>query len=126
MRLFVLMLCLIPASLFSQMDYSAVTTAIGKGDINKISSFLDDNVEVALADKEDVYDKQKAVKLLTLFFDQNKPKSFREVHNGASRGNDSQYCIGNLSTSTRTYRVYIYMKSEGGNILIKELRFDEE
>jgi hypothetical protein len=77
-------------------------------------------------DKEDIYTKDKATKILELFFSQNKPKSFKEVHKGTSRGNDSQYCIGNLSTSTKTFRVYNYMKSTGGKVAIKELRFDEE
>ena len=126
MRLLILMLFLAPISLFAQSDYTAVTAAVGKGDLKAVSQFLDSNVEISLMDKEDIYSKEKATKILELFFSQNKPKSFKEVHKGTSRGNDSQYCIGNLSTSTKTFRVYIYMKSTGGKVAIKELRFDEE
>ena len=126
MRLLVFVLLLVPSFAWSQTNFSTVTNAIGKGDMNVISQYLDANVEVALLSNEDVYEKAKAIRMLTLFFDQNKPKSFKEVHKGASRGNDSQYCIGNLTTSKKTFRVYIYMKSQNGNISIKELRFDEE
>ncbi|MCB0521576.1 MAG: DUF4783 domain-containing protein, partial [Saprospiraceae bacterium] len=45
---------------------------------------------------------------------------------GASKGQDSQYCIGNLVASSGTFRVYVYMKVSGGKYLIQELRFDKE
>jgi len=126
MRLLILMLLLAPISLLAQSSYTAVTAAVGKGDLKAVSQFLDKNVEISLMDKEDIYSKEKATKILALFFSKNKPRSFKEVHKGTSRGNDSQYCIGNLATSTKTFRVYIYMKSTAGKIAIKELRFDEE
>jgi hypothetical protein len=48
------------------------------------------------------------------------------VHQGTSRGNESHYCIGNLSTDKGSFRVYIYTRVANGRHLIKELRFDKD
>jgi hypothetical protein len=60
------------------------------------------------------------------FFNNNKPKSFSQVHKGTSRENSDQYCIGNLSASSGNYRVYLYLKVNGTNMQIQEIRLDKE
>ena len=88
--------------------------------------YFDHSVEIAVLDDEDVYSKSEAINVVKDFFTSNKPKSFVKAHEGTSKGQDSQYCIGKLETSTRTFRVYIYMKVTGSKFLVQELRFDEE
>ena len=103
-----------------------ITKAISSGDANALGQYFDQSVTVAIADQEDIYDKAGAVNAVKQFFAQNQPKSFSQVHQGASKGADSQYVIGNLTTSGGTYRAYIYVKMSGGKTLIQELRFDKE
>ena len=64
--------------------------------------------------------------MLRNFFAKNKPKSYNQMHQGTSKGQDSRYTIGNLVTSSNSFRVYIYLKVQGGQQLIQELRFDKE
>ncbi len=109
-----------------QMNLAAITKAISDGNADALAQYFDANVEVAVMDNEEVYAKAQAVQVVKDFFAKNKPKSFSQMHQGASKGQDSQYCIGNLVSASGTYRVYIYMKVTGGKYLIQELRFDKE
>jgi len=103
-----------------------ITKAISSGDANALGQYFDNTVTVAIADQEEIYDKAGAINAVKQFFAKNQPKTFSQVHQGASKGADSQYVIGNLTTSGGTYRAYIYVKASGGKTLIQELRFDKE
>ena len=103
-----------------------ITRAIGKGDISALSQYFDQTVEVAIMDEEDVYNKAKAIEVVKTFFTQNKPTSFSQVHNGRSKGNEAEDCIGNLTAGGDSNRVYIYVKTVNGEKLVQELRFDKD
>ncbi len=98
--------------------------ALGSGNADALGQYFDQNVEISMTDKEDVYAKAQAIAAVRQFFVQNAPRGFQQMHQGASKGSDAQYCIGNLTTSTGTFRVYLYAKSSGGKFLIQEIRFD--
>ena len=115
---------LMPMIASADVSLTVITDAISKGNADELSVFFDQNVEIAVLDDEDVYNKSQAVSIIKKFFDANKPTSFRQVHQGTRK--DSRYCIGNMTTTSSTYRVYIYMKVEGNEFKIQELRFDEE
>ncbi|MEI7587762.1 DUF4783 domain-containing protein [Runella sp.] len=104
----------------------AISTALNSGDVETLSKYFADNVEISIQDKEQIYSKAKAGDVLRGFFDSNKPKGFSQVHKGTSRENSDQYCIGNLSAATGNYRVYIYLKVTGANMSIQEIRLDKE
>ena len=103
-----------------------ITRAIGSGDITALGQYFDQTVEIAILDQEDVYTKAQAIEVLKKFFAQHTPSSFTQVHNGTSKGNEAEYCIGNLAAGGATYRVYIYVKTVGGQKLVQELRIDKE
>lgn len=107
-----------------ELNLNAITKAISEGNADALGQYFDQTVEVSVMDNEDVYAKAQAIKVVRDFFAQHKPKSFSQVHQGTSKGNDSQYCIGNLVTASGSFRVYIYLKVSGGNYTIQELRFD--
>ena len=119
----ILILILLPFALSANLQ--EITQALGAGDVNKLQQYFDESVEIALMDTEDVYTRSEAAELVRGFFRKNVPQSFSLVHQGTSRNNDSRYCIGDLSTSGGTYRVYIYLRVEGSRLLIQELRFDQ-
>lgn len=104
----------------------AISTALSTGDVDGLSKYLADNVEISIQDKAQVYSKTKAAEVLKGFFDSSKPKSFAQVHKGQSRENSDQYCIGNLTATAGNYRVYLYLKVNGAGISIQEMRFDKE
>ncbi|MBL7807304.1 MAG: DUF4783 domain-containing protein [Saprospiraceae bacterium] len=131
MKNLIFLMFLVPAIAFANNQQGnptldAISAALGAGDVNALSKYLADNVEISIQDKEQVYPKAKAVEVLKGFFDANKPKTFAQVHKGQSRENSDQYCIGNLTATAGNYRVYLYLKVNGNNISIQEMRFDKE
>ncbi len=106
-------------------DLTGITTALRSGDAESLASFFDEEVELALLDEEDVYDKDDAKNLVAEFFKSHTAKSFSQVHKGTSKGEDSHYVIGDLSAGTETYRIYIYLKEIDGQYKIQELRIEE-
>lgn len=104
----------------------AIAKALGTGDVESLSKYFADNVEISIQDKEQTYAKTQATDVVRDFFNTNKPKGFTQVHNGTSRESSDQYCIGNLSANNGTYRVYIYLKANGATLTIQEIRFDKE
>jgi len=105
---------------------SAISQAINDGNADALGAYFDTQVEISVLDNEDYYSKKDAITVVKKFFSQHKPQSFKEMHQGTSKGKDSQYCIGNLVTTAGTFRVYVYMKNGGANPLVQELRFDKE
>lgn len=103
---------------------SAITNAISSGNADALGTYFDAKVEVAVKDVEKTYSKTEAIKVVKDFFTKNKPSSFKQVHQGASKGQDSQYVIGNMKAQSGAYRVYVFMKMDGGKHIIQELRFD--
>lgn len=120
-----LLLVMLFVPVFSGSNVETITRAISTGDVTTLGKFFDETVEIALPGEEDIYEKAKATELLKNFFSKHTPKGFAQAHQGTSKGNDSVYCIGNLTTSTGTFRVYIYLHADDGNYLIQELRFDK-
>ena len=115
-----------PNMIFINLNLSVISQALSTGDTEKLSEYFDDSVEIAVLDKEDVYSKAEAKKIIQDFFEKNKAKSFSQVHQGTSKSKGSKYCIGNLVAGGNSYRVYIYLKTQGNKYLIQELRIDKE
>ena len=103
----------------------AIAKALNAGDVDGLSKYFADNVEISILDNEQQVSKAKATDTLRSFFNTSKPKSFSQVHQGTSRENSDQYCIGNMTAANGSYRVYIYLKMNGANASIQEIRFDK-
>ena len=106
-------------------NLNSISQAISNGDANALASHFDATVELAILDDEDMYSKAEAKGKVNAFFAKARPKSYSQVHKGSSKGQDSQYCIGNLTTTSGNYRVYIYLKVKGAKTVIQEMRFDK-
>ena len=128
MKNLMILFLIVPALAFTSIeeDITSITKALNSGDATTLSKYFDSDVELSILDNEDIYSKAEASKIVQTFFADNATKSFAKAHSGQSKGNDSQYVIGNLTTSVGAYRVYIYMKVSGKNYLIQELRIDKK
>ena len=115
----------IPMLAFTDYE-SEITKAIGKGDIETLSKYFDESVEICILDLEDLLDKEEAISEIKSFFGKHNPKSFQVLHDGTSKGQDSKYFIGDLNTSNSIFRVYVYMKSTSDSYLIQEIRFEKK
>jgi len=123
MKNLIIALAILPMFAFTGVEnLNSIIDAIKKGDASTLSTYFDQKVEIAIMDDEDVYSTDKAKQVLNAFFGKYKPASFKQVHQGTSRGNNGKYCIGNMNAGGKTFRVYIYMNGAK----IQELRFDEE
>lgn len=123
--MFVWLILLLPIAGAAQADFSGMAKALGSGNADALGQYFDQNVEISMSDNEDVYAKAQAINMVRQFFTQNAPRSFQQMHQGASKGSDAQYCIGNLTTASGTFRVYLYAKTSAGKFLIQEIRFDK-
>lgn len=127
-HLFFILLCSVPFLGFANTEepiapnFSNIATAISNGNADALGKYFDDDIEISLFEKEDSYDKEKATSIMRDFFNRNKPKTFSQMHQGASKGKDTQYSIGEVITSSGTFRMYIYMKIVNDNYLIQEIR----
>ncbi len=103
--------------------FEDVVGAIKQGDVNSLSRYLDNNVEINISGKANAYSKAQAEIILKDFFSKNQVKSFELVHQG---GEASKFGIGNLSTSGGNYRLSFFLQKKGGTMVLNELRFENK
>ncbi len=106
--------------------YEDIASAIRTGNYKQIASYFNNNVDMTILSKEDVYSKTQAEIILKDFFIKNPPKSFVILHQGNSK-EGAKYSIGSLMTTQGTsYRTYFFVKQNAGKFYIQELRFEKE
>ena len=88
-----------------------VFDAIGKGDVNTISSLMQNDVELCFDTSQDFFTKREAVSELTAFFNKIKPVSCKYLHKGSSKDNRSAYSVGELNSKSGKFRVFLYMEA---------------
>lgn len=125
MKQLIFILMLAPLTPALNQSLAGISKAISDGNAETLGQYFDESVEVSVLEKEDVYTKTNAVKVVKDFFAKYKPKAFSQVHQGASKAN-AQYAIGNLSTDNGAFRVYLYLQTSGSDAKIQEIRFDRE
>lgn len=121
MKNLMFLILLIPC-LAATQSLDSISRALGKGDVESLSTYFDDNIEI----DDDFYDKSEAKSVVKKFFAKHPAKSFSLIHQGTSKGEESKYFIGNLNAGSNTFRVYVYMKLSNNQPRIQELRFDKE
>ncbi len=113
-----------PVSDQTPVSLSGVCDAVGKANVEALVAAMGEELELRILDTEDVYSRSDAASALRAFFGRFTKTSFGKVHQGASKADDAEYCIGTLTTDKGNYRVYVYVAKRGNNILLQELRFD--
>ncbi len=117
---------LLAAPLSAQVNAvpAEVVAAINSGDANKLSLHLNDNVELVISGKNNVYSKKQATGILSDFFKKNPVKSFTVTHQSNKAA--ASFVIGKLNTSNGDYRIYILTRKSKKDILIQQLRIENE
>lgn len=93
------------------------------GDIEKLSEYLNNTVELVILDKEDFYTKKVAENILRDFFNKHRVLDFIVKHQGGK--NDANFAIGDLRTADGSFRVYFLMKKVDSKPLIHQLRIEK-
>lgn len=103
-----------------------IANALRSGDAKSVSKYFGNSVDLTIITQEEVYSKVQAEQVLRDFFSKNQPRSFTIIHKGESK-EGARYAIGSLITNQGvSYRTYFYIKQQGGNAIIQELRFMKE
>ena len=106
--------------------FDEVGSAIRSGDSKSISKYFGSTIDLTINSQEEVYSKAQAELILKDFFSKNNPKTFTIIHKGDSK-EGAGYAIGSLVTSQgNNYRIYFYVKQQGGATIIQELRLMKE
>lgn len=103
----------------------SIVNAIKTGNSGELAKFFDTSIELSVLGSEGAYSKSQAEQIIKTFFSKNTPTSFKIMHNGDSK-NGTHYTIGNLTSSTAVYRVYIVYKDHLNSSLILELRVEKD
>jgi Domain of unknown function (DUF4783) len=99
-------LFVLPFMAFGQSG--AIDAAFNKGNGAELSTYLADKVDVSILDQDASLSSDEAVKSLSGFFSQNTVKSYKRAHLTPATNGRASYSLGDLSTSTGMYRVYLY------------------
>jgi hypothetical protein len=101
-----------------------IAIAFKVGTAKELARYFNDNLELAVGDKEDIYSKSQAERIIDNFFVDHPPKSFQFIHKGGKEA--AQYAIGKLVTFNGEYRVYMLLKKNNNRLLIHQLRIENE
>jgi len=108
----------------AQSDFpSDVRQAIISGNSQNLAKFFNQNIELLIRNKEDVYSKAQAEHIIKDFFIKNIPDDFTIEIDDQSDG--TYYAIGNLTTSGGKFRVYLVYQKVKGRSLINRLNISD-
>jgi hypothetical protein len=105
-----------------ELTSDEILGAIRKGDAIGISRHFDSLVEITVSEKSNSYSRTQAEIVLRDFFSTHTVRNFTMVHKSSS--NDTEYCVGMLSTSRGKFRTTVLVKYKGDKKLVQELRFE--
>jgi len=103
---------------------SDIAIAFKVGTAKELARYFNDNLELAVGEKEDIYSKSQAERIIDDFFVNHQPKSFQFIHKGGKE--EAQYAIGKLVTFNGEFRVYMLLKKKQNQLLIHQLRIENE
>lgn len=106
--------------LFGQGVTDDVISAFQEGDANQLSGYFNSNVELIHDGPGKIYNKNHAGMIMQDFFSKNEPTDFTKIHEGNKES--SIFLIGNLTTSSKKFRISILMKKSGSTFLIHQIR----
>lgn len=105
-------------------DFTPITAELQGANISNFVAHFDSNVELTILDNEGMYSKGQVETILNDFLGKNKPSAYKKVHEGNS-GNGAFFQIGELSTTSGTFRTYLYAKNINGKFVVQGFKIEE-
>lgn len=118
--------------LFTQIDSlmaqanevpAELVAAFKRGSSDAVSAYFNENVDMVVPQAENLYAKNQAKGILADFFRKNQVRDFVVVHRGNKES--ASFLIGNLITSGGSYRVSIFTRKTGAQLLVYQLRIEK-
>lgn len=93
-----------------------------KGDVECLSAWFDDYLEISISDKTNTSSKAQAKQILKSFFSSHTPQNFTITH--AAEKANMKYVLGYLSAGGENYTVTIFVSSKGESYKIQQLKIE--
>jgi hypothetical protein len=119
-KLFISVLFILPFAAYTQN--SGIDAALNKGNAADLGVFFTDKVDVSILDNDSSVPSSQAVQRLSDFFSQNVVKTYKRTHLTSPADGRASYSLGDLSTSTGSYRIYLYYDTKQK---ISEIRIEK-
>lgn len=119
------LLVLMSVCSFAQANLQAITQAIKHGDAKSLSIHFDKTIDLTFSDKTNSYSKKQAELIIQKFFSKVEPTNFINVQIGNSNSNNTQFTLGNMTSSNGMYKVYMFFIQRNGTYVLRELRFEK-
>ena len=95
------------------------------GSVKELSPFLGARTEIAFNGEKKIYEKASAEQTLANFLNENKPKDFQILHQGASK-EGLKFYIGEMIATTGVHRVLVYLRNKDGKFSIETIDISKE
>jgi hypothetical protein len=93
--------------------FSPITKYLAAGDVNSLSSWFADNLDVTIISSSRNCSRNQARQILRTFFRSYTPRSFDVTHKASDA--NKKYLIGRLNAGGELFQVTIYATSSGGD-----------
>ena len=93
--------------------FSSITKYLAAGDVNSLSSWFADNLDVTIISSSRNCSRNQARQILRTFFRSYTPRSFEVTHKASDVY--KKYLIGLLNAGGELFQVTIYATSSGGD-----------
>ena len=112
--------------MFAQSFVTEIKNALKNADVELISNFLDEKIDITFNDEVKTYNEKDAKTALKKIFNKLKPTDFKITQKGNSISNNATFCIGEMKTKNENYRIYLFFLEKNNKNYLKELRFENK
>ncbi len=102
-----------------------VVSGFRTGNAKQIAKYFNSIIDLTIPGEEGNFSKAQAEFIIKDFFKKNTPSSFVINHQGSSNIG-SQYSIGTLKTSNKTFRIYFLIKKISNKYCIEQLKIESD
>ncbi len=101
-----------------------INTFIQHGKSNELSRYFDEKIELKVVDKENLFSKSQAEKIIEEFFRQFPPDDFTEIKNNTAK-QAKQFVSGRYTSGKFKFKISYLLKKTNDNFLITQLRIEK-
>lgn len=102
--------------------FKPITKYMSQGDVESLSSWFDDNLELSIFSKSNITSRTQAKRVLERFFESYAPRSL-DISHTASRSN-MKTALGTLNAGGEKFLVTIFIRQENGSYQIQQLKIE--
>jgi|YelNatPaOPRAMG01_1025707.scaffolds.fasta_scaffold05146_9 hypothetical protein len=120
--LFVSMLFLPMQAQNAETITKKIASAFETQNIDLLAQQFSNDIELSLPNGSSCSNKNQVKSMLAAFMQQKQVNGFEELHQGEKA--NRMFVIGNLKTASGSYRINLFLKTDGNNFLINQIRIE--